>query len=61
MPRPRQGEQPLTAAERQARRRDKLAYEAGRMRGALARIATAKTVREARQIAAKALASETQQ
>lgn len=55
MPRPRLGEQPMTPAERQAKRREQFR----RMRDALERIAAAKTIREARQIAAEALASDT--
>ena len=54
MPRPRLGEQPMTSAERQAKRREQFR----RMREALERIAAAKTIREARQIAADALASD---
>ena len=45
----------MTPAERQAKRREQFR----RMRDALERIAAAKTIREARQIAAEALASDT--
>jgi hypothetical protein len=51
MPRPRLGEAPMTSAERQAKRREQFRQ----MREALSRIAAAKTVREARQIAQDAL------
>jgi hypothetical protein len=58
MPRPRLGDQPMTSAEKQARRREQFR----RMKTALERIRDdASTVREARQIAAEALASETVQ
>lgn len=57
MPRPRLGEQPMTPAERQAKRREQFR----RMREALERIAAAKTIREARQIAADALATDAAQ
>lgn len=49
---PRLGALPMTSAERQARRREQFRQ----MRAALERITTAETVREARRIAAKALA-----
>lgn len=54
MARPRLGDEPMTPAERQARRREQFR----RMRDALERITTAKTVQEARRIAAEALAGE---
>jgi hypothetical protein len=57
MPRKAKGPRPLTAAERQARRRQRKAGEVERMRNALERITKAKTVREAREIAASALVS----
>lgn len=51
MPRPRLGEQPMTSAEKQARRREQFR----RMKEALARIAQVKTAKEAREIAQAAL------
>lgn len=56
MPRPRLGEQPMTPAERQAKRREQFR----RMREALERIAQARTAKAAREIAQAAL-SETEQ
>jgi hypothetical protein len=47
---------PLTGAEREARRRQKRAAEWERWRAALERIATSTTAREARRLAAEALA-----
>lgn len=52
MPRLPPGEVPLTPAERQARRREQF----NRMREALRRIAEAKSLKEAKAIAAEALA-----
>lgn len=48
MPRPRLGAEPMTSAQKQARRREQFRQ----MRDALARIAAAKSVKEARAIAA---------
>lgn len=55
MPRKAEGASPLTAAERQARQRARRATQADTWRQALERIVTARTVREARDIASTAL------
>jgi hypothetical protein len=55
MPRKPEGERALTPAERQARRREREAERAETWRRALERIQTARTVRDAREIAAEAL------
>lgn len=55
MPRKAEGPRPLTTAERQARQRERKAEKVEAMRKALERITKAKTVREAREIAASAL------
>lgn len=52
MPRPRLGNQPMTAAERQAKRRDQFR----RMREALEAIQVSRTAKDAREIANAALA-----
>ena len=56
MPRRAEGESPLTAAERQARQRARREARAEALREALKQIARAATIREARSIAAAALA-----
>lgn len=55
MPRKAEGPRPLTPAERQARQRERKAGKVEVMRKALEKIETAKTVREAREIARSAL------
>ena len=55
MPRKPLGDRPLTAAERQARQRERRSQVAAEWREALVRIVAAKTVRKARQIAQAAL------
>jgi hypothetical protein len=55
MPRKPEGERALTAAERQARQRERKAELAETWRRALEQIQHARTVREAREIAAEAL------
>jgi hypothetical protein len=51
------GDRPMTAAERQARRKERLLGQIEAQRKALIRIQHAKTVREAREVAATALQS----
>jgi hypothetical protein len=51
MPRKPEGDRPLTAAERQARRRERKLTAGNEMLAALQRIHAARTIREARQIA----------
>jgi hypothetical protein len=55
MPRKAIGDRPMTGAERQARQRAKHEERTEALRLALEQIATAKTVREAREIAAEAI------
>lgn len=55
MPRKPEGDRTLTNAERQARQRVRKAETLTTYREALERIAAAKTIREAREIAASAL------
>jgi hypothetical protein len=55
MPRKPEGERALTAAERQARQRERKAELAETWRHALERIQTVPTVHDAREIAAEAL------
>jgi hypothetical protein len=55
MPRKALGDRPLTAAERQARQRERNATNVAEMRVALQRITGARTVYEARRIATNAL------
>lgn len=57
MPREAEGVCPLTPAERQARQRERKASREQKLIAALERIQTAKTIREARDIAASALVS----
>jgi hypothetical protein len=57
MPRKAEGLRPLTTAERQARQRERKANREHKLVAALERIQTAKTIREARDIAASALVS----
>ena len=57
MPRKAEGLRPLTPAERQARQRERKANREQKLIAALERIQTAKTIREARDIAASALVS----
>ncbi len=56
MPRPRLGDEPMTAAERQAKRREQFR----RMKEALGRIAQARTAKEARDLAREALEATSQ-
>jgi hypothetical protein len=56
MPRKAIGVRPLTTAERQQRQRERKAEREQKLIAALERIQAAKTVREARDIAASALA-----
>ena len=51
MPRPRLGAEPMTPAERQAKRREQFRQ----MREALERVAASKTIKEPRQVAEAAL------
>ena len=55
MPRKALGDHPLTAAERQARQRARNAKQSAALREMLRHIISAKTLREARQLAADAL------
>jgi hypothetical protein len=55
MPRKPEGDRALTPAERQARQREREAVRTETWRRALERIQTARTVRDAREIAAEAL------
>ena len=55
MPRKAEGVRPLTTAERQQRQRERRAEREQKLVAALERIQTAKTIREARDIATSAL------
>lgn len=56
MPRKAEGDRPLTAAERQSRQRERKALKEQALIAAIQRIQAAKTISEAREIAAAVMA-----